>query len=55
MPPLATADDAALLGALPIAAAIIGLIKTASFGSLPTTNAFDDAVELSTGSGDRLG
>jgi len=48
MPHLATADDAALLGALPIAAAIIGMGDDGSLNVLSHNNRFKDTVELST-------
>ena len=46
-PHLATADDAALLGALPIAAAVIGRVKT-RLRVLSYNERFRDTVELST-------
>ena len=46
-PHRATADDAALLGALPIAAAVVGRVKT-GLRVLSYNERFRDAVELST-------
>ena len=48
MPPLATADDAALLGALPIAAAIVGRDDDGSLNVLAHNFHFQETVELST-------
>ena len=48
MPPLATADDAALLGALPIAAAIVARDDDGSLNVLAHNARFRETVELST-------